>query len=254
MDELNIQEIINERSRLLSSLTGEQRRRPARRRCIKVIFLVALLILLLTVAGVVLGVMLLQTEAAQSTPTCSSATYLFDCYPEGGANETSCRSRGCCWNSSASSSCFYPDGFGYAMNGALSEESYGHSATLSRKANQPVQYRGPATTLRVDVFLETQYRLRVKVYVRMLKYKYYSTIDYGIEITYTRVAATSNRWNYCYYFPLILTSKVVHSICTRYQTPVPIATRYHGPQGPSPTRPLTHSTKSELGRRHSTSL
>ncbi|KAL5494215.1 hypothetical protein EMCRGX_G015499 [Ephydatia muelleri] len=49
------------------------------------------------------------------------------------------------------------------MNGALSEESYGHSATLSRKANQSVQYRGPAATLRVDVYLETQYRLRVKI-------------------------------------------------------------------------------------------
>ena len=39
------------------------------------------------------------------------------------------------------------DGFGYAMNVALSEESYGHSATLSRKANQSVKYRGPAATL-----------------------------------------------------------------------------------------------------------
>ena len=38
-----------------------------------------------------------------------------------------------------------------------------HSAALSRKANQPVQYRGPAAILRADVFLETQYRLRVKV-------------------------------------------------------------------------------------------
>eukprot|EP00731_Ephydatia_muelleri_P009958 Em0005g544a len=53
--------------------------------------------------------------------------YVRDYYPEGGVTETSisCQSRGCCWNSSASPSCFYPDGFGYAMNGALSEESYG---------------------------------------------------------------------------------------------------------------------------------
>ena len=157
----------------LSQTTGEHR---ARRRCIKVIFLVVLLILLLTVAGIVFGVTWnVQSEAAQSTPMCASATYLFDCYPEGGATETSCRSRGCCWNSSASPSCVYPDGFGYAMNGALSEESYGHSATLSRKANQPVQYRGPAATLRVDVYLETQYRLRVKVYCTNVEI--YSTIE-----------------------------------------------------------------------------
>ena len=176
IDELNIQD---ERSRLLSSLTGEQRPRPARRRCIKVIFFVVLLILLLTVAGIVLGITFsVQSEAAQSTPTCSSATYLFDCYPEGGATETLCRSRGCCWNPSASPSCFYPDGFGYAMNGALSEESYGHSATLSRKANQPVQYHGPAATLRVDVYLETQYRLRVKVRIKLRVLQYLDMCGY----------------------------------------------------------------------------
>ena len=33
----------------------------------------------------------------------------------------------------------------------------------SRKANQPVQYTGPVAKLRVDVYLETQYRMRVKV-------------------------------------------------------------------------------------------
>ena len=165
-DGLNVSQIIDERTRLLASnsLTGAQRRRTATKKCVTLLLLLLLVFLVLTVAGVVLGVKLsLQSEAAQSTPTCSSATYLFDCYPEGGVTETLCRSRGCCWNPSASPSCFYPDGFGYAMNGALSEESYGHSATLSRKANQPVQYRGPAATLRVDVFLETQYRLRVKV-------------------------------------------------------------------------------------------
>ena len=154
----------NNYNRSLSSLNGGPGPRPAREKCNKVIFiLVVLLILLLNVAGIGFATLSLQSEATQSTPTCSSATYLFDCYPEGGANEISCRSRGCCWNSSASPSCFYPDGFGYAMNGALSEESYGHSATLSRKANQPIQYREPAATLRVDVYLETQYRLRVKV-------------------------------------------------------------------------------------------
>ena len=119
-----------------------------------------LLILAITAA---LGAGLGLRRGEITHPQCSAVTYLFDCYPEGGANVTSCRSRGCCWNSSASPSCFYPDGFGYVMNGALSEETYGHSATLSMKATQPTQYREPVATLRLDVYLETEYRLRVKV-------------------------------------------------------------------------------------------
>ena len=168
-DRLNVQEIVYERSRLLASLPGpDEPRLPApkklstRKRIFLVLVLVVaiLLIVALLVTGVTLGV---EQGLRGTTAECTSATYLFDCYPEGGANVTSCRSRGCCWNSLASPSCFYPDGFGYVMDGALSEETYGRSATLSRKANQPAQYREPVATLRVDVYLETEYRLRVKV-------------------------------------------------------------------------------------------
>ena len=164
---MNIQEVLDERSRLLASLTGHDKPcRPApnkfstRKHIFLALVVAILLIVALLITGVTLGV---EQGLRGTTAKCASATYLFDCYPEGGANVTSCRSRGCCWNSSASPSCFYPDGFGYTMNGAVSEEIYGRSATLSRKANQPVQYREPVATLRVDVYLETEYRLRVKV-------------------------------------------------------------------------------------------
>ena len=164
-DELNIQETgeTDEQTRLLPEQSGQSNR--PRSTCTKlrlVLFVSALLIAIIIITSALVVPLTLRSEGAQSTQ-CFAVTYMFDCYPEGGATETSCRTRGCCWNSSASPSCFYPDGFGYAMNGALSEESYGHSATLSRKANQPFQYRGPAATLRVDVYLETQYRLRMKV-------------------------------------------------------------------------------------------
>ena len=166
-DLVNIQEVIDERSRLLASTDGRPPRPRARSKCTKLVFFLLLLLFLLTIAiSVALGVTLSagSEASAEQSGECSAATYSFDCYTEGDGNEMACASRGCCWNSMVSPSCFYPDGFGYSMDGALSFESYGHSsATLSRKANQPVQYTGPVAKLRVDVYLETQYRLRVKV-------------------------------------------------------------------------------------------
>ena len=166
-DLVNFDEAIHERSRLLASLDGRPPRPRARSKLTKLVFFLLLLLFLLTIAiSVALGVTLSagSEASAEQSGGCSAATYRFDCYPEGDGNEAACASRGCCWNLSVSPSCFYPDGFGYSMDGALSFESYGHSsATLSRKANQPVQYTGPVAKLRVDVYLETQYRLRMKV-------------------------------------------------------------------------------------------
>ncbi|KAL5515500.1 hypothetical protein EMCRGX_G000674 [Ephydatia muelleri] len=151
----------------MASLDGRPPRPRARSKLTKLVFFLLLLLFLLTIAiSVALGVTLSagSEASAEQSGGCSAATYRFDCYPEGDGNEAACASRGCCWNSSVSPSCFYPDGFGYSMDGALSFESYGHSsATLSRKANQPVQYTGPVAKLRVDVYLETQYRLRMKI-------------------------------------------------------------------------------------------
>ena len=160
-------EHVDERHRLLGSTEGLHAPLRTRSKCASFKVFLLLLFLLTIAVSVALGVTLnARSEASpEQSGGCSATTYKFDCYPEGGGNETTCASRGCCWNSSlVSPSCFYPDGFGYSMDGALSAVSYGHSsATLSRKTNQPVQYREPVATLRVDVYLETQYRLRVKV-------------------------------------------------------------------------------------------
>ncbi|KAL5515496.1 hypothetical protein EMCRGX_G000670 [Ephydatia muelleri] len=162
---INIDEPDDERIALLVS-PGERLRPPPRARSRYTIMCLILLIVLTIAISVALGVTLSagSEASAEQTGGCSAATYRFDCYTEGDGNEAACASRGCCWNSSVSPSCFYPDRFGYSMDGALSFESYGHgSATLSRKANQPVQYTKPVAKLRVDVYLETQYRLRVKI-------------------------------------------------------------------------------------------
>ena len=149
-DLVNIQEVINEWSSLLASTDGRRPRPRARSKCTKLVFFLLLLLFLLTIAiSVALGVTL--SARSEQSGGCSAATYRFDCYTEGDGNEAACSSRGCCWNSLVSPSCFYPDGFGYSMNGALSIERYGHS--LSRKANQPIQYTGPVAKLRVDVYL-----------------------------------------------------------------------------------------------------
>ena len=162
---INIDEPDDERIALLVS-PGGRLRPPPRARSRYTIMCLILLIVLTIAISVALGVTLSagSEASAEQTGGCSAATYRFDCYTEGDGNEAACASRGCCWNSSVSPSCFYPDRFGYSMDGALSFESYGYSsATLSRKANQPVQYTKPVAKLRVDVYLETQYRLRVKV-------------------------------------------------------------------------------------------
>eukprot|EP00731_Ephydatia_muelleri_P000495 Em0001g495a len=163
---INIDEPDDERTALLVSPGGRLRPPPRVRSRYTIMCLLVLLIVLTIAISVALGVTLsVGSEAsAEQSGGCSAATYRFDCYPEGDGSEAACVSRGCCWNSLVSPSCFYPDGFGYSMDGKVSFERYGHgSATLSRKVNQPVQYTGPVATLRVDVYLETQYRLRVKI-------------------------------------------------------------------------------------------
>ena len=162
---INIDEPDNEQAALLVS-PGGRLRPPPRTRSRYTMMCLILLIVLTIAISLALGVTLSagSEASAEQSGECSAATYRFDCCPEGDGNEAACASRGCCWNSSVSPSCFYSDGFGYSMDGALSFETYGHSSTtLSKKANQPVQYTRPVAKLRVDVYLETQYRLRVKV-------------------------------------------------------------------------------------------
>ena len=167
LETINIDEPDNERTVLLVSPGGRLRPPPRARSRYTIMCLLVLLIVLTIAISVASWVTLSpgSEASAEQSGGCSTVMYRFDCYPEGDGNEAACASRGCCWNSLVSPSCFYPDGFGYSMDGKVSFERYGHGrATLSRKVNQPVQYTGPVATLRVDVYLETQYRLRVKVF------------------------------------------------------------------------------------------
>ena len=93
----------------------------------------------------------------------------FNCIPEGGKSDTKevCEKRGCCWADSSSKRgaphCFYPVGFGYKVVGQSKKTSTGETLNITRKSGQPSQYGGDIDTVRVDVFYETPYRLRVKV-------------------------------------------------------------------------------------------
>ena len=104
---------------------GERLRPPPRARSRYTIMCLILLIVLTIAISVALGVTLSagSEASAEQSGGCSAATYRFDCYPEGDGNEAACASRGCCWNSSVSPSCFYTDGFGYSMDGTLSFDS-----------------------------------------------------------------------------------------------------------------------------------
>lgn len=87
----------------------------------------------------------------------------FDCYPEGVATEELCEARGCYWDSSSSPVCFYGPGFGYEVNGDIRNTSYGYTINAVWKEGQVAPFDGVVQTLRVDVYYDTPYRLRVKV-------------------------------------------------------------------------------------------
>ena len=94
----------------------------------------------------------------------------FDCYPESKqppGGEAACIARGCCWAEPGGfPACFYPEGFGYAISGGghVNATEYGYNATLERKHGQMSQYGGDIDTLVLQVYYETEYRLRVKVH------------------------------------------------------------------------------------------
>lgn len=115
-------------------------------------------------------VVALQPEGTSSAAQCGTSTDLrINCIPEGGKNNTKevCEKRGCCWKGESGSSapqCFYPEGFGYKVNGKVKDTPTGKTINVTRKSGQPSQYGGDINSLRVDFFYETPYRLRVKVH------------------------------------------------------------------------------------------
>ena len=96
----------------------------------------------------------------------------FDCYPDA-ANESiptqkECEDRGCCWNSGgdARPKCYYPYDYGYFVDGSVAETAYGYSANLSVQSAQKGEqhwYGKDLSSLRIDVYYETEHRVHVKV-------------------------------------------------------------------------------------------
>lgn len=101
----------------------------------------------------------------------------FDCYPELGASQQKCEARGCCWAPAKSRRenaldpagvkldvpyCYYPlDYPGYA-NGVPTPTNYGFTANLTRTTKS--YYPNDILNLKMDVYYETDSRLRVKIY------------------------------------------------------------------------------------------
>eukprot|EP00731_Ephydatia_muelleri_P028413 Em0020g57a len=130
-----------------------------RRRDIVIVVLVAIssvLLLLIT------ALFLVRARGARAIDPVAESPR-FDCYPEGVATDKLCEARGCYWDSSSSPMCFYGPGFGYEVNGEIQNTSYGYTANAVWKAGQVAPFDAIVQTLRVDVYYDTPYRVRVKI-------------------------------------------------------------------------------------------
>ncbi|KRT80072.1 hypothetical protein AMK59_6616, partial [Oryctes borbonicus] len=99
----------------------------------------------------------------------------FDCYPEDGANEQKCNSRGCCWLATKlkrnhdrdirvplnTPYCFYPASYPTYKYVNASETAFGSIIFLKRNYQSP--YPNDAETLKMVVKYETQDRLHIKI-------------------------------------------------------------------------------------------
>eukprot|EP00106_Octopus_bimaculoides_P008930 XP_014776372.1 PREDICTED: lysosomal alpha-glucosidase-like [Octopus bimaculoides] len=94
---------------------------------------------------------------------CSIATNdRFDCHPELGASEKSCKERGCCWDEMSEFACFYPPNFvGYIFNKSAVTKT-GYSYRLSR--SKPSPFPKDIAEIQMDVYFETKTRLHIKIY------------------------------------------------------------------------------------------
>lgn len=116
----------------------------------------------------------LVVEASFASPICTDSidSHRFDCYPDDDATQEKCESRGCCWKISSSSFkkgvplnvpyCFYPSNFGYEL---VKQEETATGYMLDLQMQQKGPFGQNIANLKVDVRLETQQRLHVKVIV-----------------------------------------------------------------------------------------
>ena len=115
-------------------------------------------------------------EPLSGAPDCtdSSDSLRFDCYPDDGASQEKCESRGCCWKEASSSPhetdvplnvpyCFYPKNFGYRL---VKQRDTDTGYMLDLQMQQKGPFGNDIALLKADVRLETQYRLHVKVVLR----------------------------------------------------------------------------------------
>ncbi|XP_018419368.1 PREDICTED: lysosomal alpha-glucosidase-like [Nanorana parkeri] len=101
----------------------------------------------------------------ENASKCSAApNNRFDCAPEKILNEEECEARGCCYISDDSlgtgqPACFFPPDYPNYKMTDFTETNYGYTAILSRMKHTFMP--NDLMKLRMDVFFETQYRLRI---------------------------------------------------------------------------------------------
>ena len=124
----------------------------------------------LRIFGVLFFVILSVVGFKVRQPSCDIAEHdrRFDCYPENGSNENDCLKRGCCWSNQGDVDmapfCYFPTDF---PNYEVVEDkkiinAFGASYQINKKASTFRQ--NEILNLTVDLFYESEQRLRVKIY------------------------------------------------------------------------------------------
>jgi len=89
----------------------------------------------------------------------------FDCFPEKGATEETCKARGCCWGPLEPRSevpwCFFAKGTLLYEFGNFTDTAYGFSGMAKLLKKSP--YPKDSKLLQVDVYYETDFTVRIKV-------------------------------------------------------------------------------------------
>eukprot|EP01084_Bolivina_argentea_P161133 280524_1 len=88
-----------------------------------------------------------------------------DCYPESGASESNCNSRGCLWNTTRNiahePNCYYPNDWGYVLQSNTSK-SYGDQYVIQQnKYKNP--YGQDIVNVNIDVIYDTNNRVRIRM-------------------------------------------------------------------------------------------